>query len=68
MNVRLTLLACALASGLTQAQLVSYSANVGESAPKRLLWGDSHLHSSWSGDAGALRDRLDPEMAVRFAR
>jgi hypothetical protein len=45
-----------------------YSPNVGASAPKKLLWGDTHQHSGWSGDAGAMGARLSPEDAVRFAR
>jgi hypothetical protein len=52
----------------TAAFAADYSPNVGAAAPKRLLWGDTHIHTSWSGDAGAIGNRLDPEQALRFAR
>lgn len=45
-----------------------YSPYVGAKAPMKLLWGDTHQHSAWSGDAGALGAKLGPEDAVRFAR
>ncbi|MBK9521025.1 MAG: DUF3604 domain-containing protein [Rhodocyclaceae bacterium] len=44
------------------------AANIGKGAPKKLLWGDTHQHSGWSGDAGAFGAKLSPEDAVRFAR
>lgn len=33
-----------------------------------LYWGDSHLHTSYSTDAGMIGNRLEPEKAYRFAR
>lgn len=36
--------------------------------PNRVFWGDTHLHTSYSMDAGAFGARLDPEDAYRFAR
>ena len=36
--------------------------------PTRVLWGDQHVHSGWSADAGAFGCTLGPEEAVRFAR
>ena len=39
----------------------------GESA-SRLLWGDTHLHTAMSFDAGAFGNRLGIEEAYRFAR
>ncbi|MGI9524560.1 MAG: DUF3604 domain-containing protein [Hyphomicrobiaceae bacterium] len=33
-----------------------------------LYWGDTHLHSSYSTDAGMIGNRLPPEEAYRFAR
>ena len=42
---------------------------VGDSeAPSRLLWGDTHLHTGMSMDAGAFGNRLGIEEAYRFAR
>jgi len=36
--------------------------------PERVLWGDEHVHSGWSVDAGLSGTTLTPEDAVRFAR
>ena len=59
----------ALALCFSSATLAAeYSPNVGSSAPMKLLWGDTHLHSGWSADAGAFGNKLGPEEAVRFAR
>lgn len=36
--------------------------------PERVLWGDQHLHTGWSVDAGVAGATLTPEDAVRFVR
>jgi len=36
--------------------------------PQRVLWGDTHVHTSYSTDAGMIGNRLGPEEAYRFAR
>jgi hypothetical protein len=36
--------------------------------PERVFWGDSHVHTGWSVDAGAFGATLGPEEALRFAR
>jgi Protein of unknown function (DUF3604) len=36
--------------------------------PERVLWGDTHLHTSNSIDAFGFGVRLDPEAALRFAK
>ena len=36
--------------------------------PKRPLWGDTHVHTDSSTDAGMIGNRLGPEEAYRFAR
>jgi hypothetical protein len=36
--------------------------------PKRPLWGDTHVHTDFSTDAGMIGNRLGPEEAYRFAR
>ena len=36
--------------------------------PEQVFWGDTHLHTSNSVDAFGFGTRLDPEVALRFAR
>ncbi|MFM7142307.1 MAG: DUF3604 domain-containing protein [Alphaproteobacteria bacterium] len=38
------------------------------SLPTRVWWGDEHVHSGWSADAGLSGTILSPEDAVRFVR
>jgi hypothetical protein len=45
-----------------------YSPYAGREYPTRLLWGDTHLHTAVSVDAGAAGCTLGPEEAYRFAR
>jgi Protein of unknown function (DUF3604) len=45
-----------------------YSPYAGRNFPTRVYWGDTHLHTSASLDAGAFGTRLDNEDAFRFAR
>jgi hypothetical protein len=47
---------------------VAYSPFAGINFPVRPLWGDSHLHTSLSFDAGGFGNRLPPTVAYRFAR
>jgi hypothetical protein len=44
-----------------------YSPYVGDSFPRNVYWGDTHLHSSLSSDAFGLGVTLGPEEAFRFA-
>ena len=46
----------------------AYSPYSKRSFPERPLWGDSHLHTSLSMDAGLFGNRLPPREAYRFAR
>lgn len=46
----------------------SYSPYAERSFPNRPLWGDTHLHTSTSFDAGAFGNRLDARTAYRFAK
>jgi hypothetical protein len=41
---------------------------VNQNFPNRVYWGDTHLHTSNSADAGFLNDKVGPEEAFRFAR
>ncbi len=46
----------------------TYSPYAGRNYPTRVYWGDTHLHTGASMDAGAFGARLGPEEAFRFAR
>ncbi len=46
----------------------AYSPYAERNYPERPLWGDTHLHTSLSMDAGLFGNRLPPEEAYRFAR
>jgi len=50
------------------AQKRPYSPHAGGAVPTRVFWGDTHLHTSFSLDAGAFGNRLGLEEAYRFAR
>jgi len=45
-----------------------YSPYAGRNYPERAYFGDQHVHTSWSADAGGSGTTIDPEAAVRFAR
>jgi hypothetical protein len=44
-----------------------YSPYLGQGYPDRVYFGDTHLHTSYSTDAGMVGCRLGPEEAYRFA-
>ncbi|MEA3411169.1 MAG: DUF3604 domain-containing protein [Pseudomonadota bacterium] len=46
----------------------SYSPYAGRGFPSNVYWGDTHLHTSLSMDAGAFGNRLGLDKAYRFAR
>ena len=50
------------------AQEGGYLADANRKYPERVLWGDEHVHTGWSVDAGVSGAVLSPEDAVRFAR
>jgi hypothetical protein len=45
-----------------------YSPYLDQSYPNRVLWGDTHLHTAYSTDAGMIGNVLGPDEAFRFAR
>ncbi len=48
---------------------VSTHSHAQEAADKTLLWGDTHLHSSYSFDAFLFQNRsIDPDTAYRYAK
>ena len=77
----LTIAALVLAAAPASAQIVpdnsslsdlymgkAYSPYAQRTFPERPLWGDSHLHTALSMDAGLFGNRLMPRDAYRFAR
>jgi len=71
-----------LLSGVARAQQLDLSAqpedvNIGKKEyspylnrgyPQRVFWGDTHLHTAYSTDAGMIGCTLGPDEAYRFAR
>jgi hypothetical protein len=47
---------------------VTYSPYPAKTFPNRVFFGDTHLHTSYSADAGMIGNTLGPEEAYRFAR
>ena len=48
---------------------VEYSPYINRSFPQRVFWGDTHLHTTYSADAGIVGNfNLGPAEAYRFAR
>ncbi|AXI53805.1 hypothetical protein SuNHUV7_41330 (plasmid) [Pseudoseohaeicola sp. NH-UV-7] len=45
-----------------------YSPYLHQAYPNQVLWGDTHLHTSYSTDAGMIGNYLGPDEAFRFAR
>ena len=46
----------------------TYSTYADRNFPTKVLWGDTHLHTNFSMDAGAFGNRLGLEEAYQFAR
>ena len=47
---------------------IQYSPYPQEDFPNKVYFGDTHLHTSYSADAGMIGNTLGPEEAYRFAR
>ena len=62
------LLALMASPALTEGDVRHYSPFVDQTHPNRVYWGDSHLHTSYSWDAGLVGNTLSPDAAYRFAK
>lgn len=51
-----------------QRPKANYSPYADLAYPTRVFWGEAHLHTSHSPDAGMVGDHLGPDEALRFAR
>ena len=49
-------------------RVITYSSYPEKNFPNRVYFGDTHLHTSYSTDAGMIGNRLGPDEAYRFAR
>ena len=58
----------ARAAASAEAAAGAYLPDPNRKYPERVLWGDEHVHTGWSMDAGVAGATLTPEDAVRFAR
>jgi Protein of unknown function (DUF3604) len=72
-----TLLAAVLGATVAQAQSDApgtppkksgYSPYPAQTHPNRVYFGDTHLHTSYSADAGMIGNTLGPDEAYRFAK
>jgi hypothetical protein len=50
------------------AKKPGYSPYAGRNYPSHVFWGDQHVHTAWSADAGMSGATLTPRDALRFAR
>ncbi len=63
-----TALLVSAAASAADAGKPAYSPYVGQNLPTRVYFGDTHLHTAASFDAGVFGARLTPRDAYRFAR
>lgn len=66
-NFVVLLVSLFVVTGLNAAD-TNYSPYASNNGVKRVLWGDTHLHTTLSMDARAFGVKLDQETAYRFAR
>src|SRR5262245_36796548 len=66
--VVLTIMTAAVLASAQRDQPKNYSPYAERRYATQVFWGDQHLHTSFSCDAGVIGDRLSPDDAFRFAR
>ncbi len=74
--VGLYLASASLSPGVVRAEVeeggkatAGYSPYAGEDFPREVFFGDTHIHSSWSADAGNMGNRrIGPDSVYRFSR
>jgi hypothetical protein len=49
-------------------EALGYSRYARQQFPNRVFFGDTHLHTAYSADAGLVGNRLTPDVAYRFAK
>jgi hypothetical protein len=59
---------CSASTAFAESEGRPYSPYADRDYPTEVFWGDTHLHTSSSMDAGAFGNRLDADAAYRFAR
>ncbi len=70
-NKTLALSVCGIAltaAGYSHAGEKNYSPYVNQSFPQNVYFGDTHLHTSYSADAGMVGNTTTPEQAYRVAK
>ena len=65
--LRSTCLTIALLGTNVATCAAEFSTGVGDGHPRRVFWGDTHLHTALSTDAFGFGVRLGPDDALRFA-
>jgi len=69
MKMKLQPASSAILAAISLAILEPAVASAADHPDRVLLWGDTHLHTKYSGDAYALQNRsLSPEESFRFAK
>ena len=66
--IAITLLTVATSTYATANEDKEYSPYLDQSLPNQVFWGDTHLHTSFSTDAGLVGNRVGPDKALRFAK
>ncbi len=67
LTIRLALFSLNILSFATGAIASDYSPYIDRTGLEKVYWGDTHLHTQYSTDAGMIGTSLKPEDAYRFA-